>query len=355
MQVMRGVTLIELMIAMAIGMVLLLGVVHILTSNQHTYRMNDNVGRIQENARIALEMMSRDLRSAGGTSCMRVPREELAELAGGSRRTASVNVIANPPIPGGLGVGVEIRGFDAGGYQFIGGAADPRLIAAADGFHVGRMDDCPASLVGNMGTTNANIQLDGTAQGCGFAAGQLLIISDCESMDVFRPTNVNNGAITVMAHSNAVNTSNFLSKAYDTSASVARHRAVGYYLALNQDAANPASVPRANLMLDEGRGQLNPALVEGVEDMQILYGVDQSGNFAADVFVTATNVADWSTVVAVQLNLLLASDPTTTLLPDPQNYQWFGNLATATANVVAPDWRLYRTFSQTVTLRNRVP
>ncbi|NNK33533.1 MAG: hypothetical protein HKP02_10440 [Xanthomonadales bacterium] len=49
------------------------------------------------------------------------------------------------------------------------------------------------------------------------------------------------------------------------------------------------------------------ALVEGVEDMQLRYGIDLDGSGFANRYVDAGNVADWSQVVTVEISLLVSS------------------------------------------------
>ena len=51
----------------------------------------------------------------------------------------------------------------------------------------------------------------------------------------------------------------------------------------------------------------NEELAEGIEDMQITYGVDTNNDKAVDQYVTANAVADWATVLSVRISLLLAS------------------------------------------------
>ncbi|HBZ30374.1 MAG TPA: prepilin-type cleavage/methylation domain-containing protein, partial [Nitrosomonas nitrosa] len=53
----QGFTLVELMIAMTIGLILLGGVITILTSSQQVYRVNDALARMQENARYAFQVL----------------------------------------------------------------------------------------------------------------------------------------------------------------------------------------------------------------------------------------------------------------------------------------------------------
>ena len=54
----------------------------------------------------------------------------------------------------------------------------------------------------------------------------------------------------------------------------------------------------------DGSGQPLP---EGVEDMQVLYGIDQNGDGVADRYVNADNVGNWSQVVSIQVALLVSS------------------------------------------------
>lgn len=56
------------------------------------------------------------------------------------------------------------------------------------------------------------------------------------------------------------------------------------------------------------------ALVEGVEDMQLRYGIDLDADGFANRYVAAGNVGDWSQVVTVEISLLVSS--ITDALPD---------------------------------------
>jgi type IV pilus assembly protein PilW len=68
-----GMTLIELMIAMLLGLIVIGGVLGIFAANNETGRRTDDIARIQESARIALELMARSLREAGGNACGSAP------------------------------------------------------------------------------------------------------------------------------------------------------------------------------------------------------------------------------------------------------------------------------------------
>jgi type IV pilus assembly protein PilW len=76
---MGGFGLIELMIAMVLGLVVMGAAFAVFMSNQSTFRANEGLNRIQENARVAFELMSRDIRAAGGTACSNASLVEVTD------------------------------------------------------------------------------------------------------------------------------------------------------------------------------------------------------------------------------------------------------------------------------------
>jgi len=113
-------------------------------------------------------------------------------------------------------------------------------------------------------------------------------------------------------------------------------------------------------------------LVENVDNMQILYGVDTdtSSDGVANLYVNATEVdagiinpgtPDWDRVVSLRLALLVSSEtaidnPATTTdtnSPSESTSRDFNLLDAPT--ITKDDGRIYRKFITTVPLRNRIP
>src|SRR5262245_26501007 len=67
----RGFTVVELMVAMAISLILLAGVLAVVYASKVTYRQNERVARLQENGRAAVELMLQDMRAGGFHGCTR--------------------------------------------------------------------------------------------------------------------------------------------------------------------------------------------------------------------------------------------------------------------------------------------
>ncbi len=61
----RGLTLIELMVAMALGLLLTAVIITMFTSAKASYRMQDGLTRIQEDGRVAVQLIGEEVRKAG--------------------------------------------------------------------------------------------------------------------------------------------------------------------------------------------------------------------------------------------------------------------------------------------------
>lgn len=88
-------------------------------------------------------------------------------------------------------------------------------------------------------------------------------------------------------------------------------------------------------------------LVENIEDLQILYGIDTSSDQSANQYVAVP--VDWNQVVTARVCVLIRSDKTN-IVSAGNNYLDCNGVAAA----VPADRRLRRAFSATFNLRNRV-
>ena len=96
----RGMTLIELMVALAIGAFLMLGAVTVFMQSRTSFRVTETLSRLQENARFALDSMEPDIRMAhfwGLTSRTYLiqGRRGINEAAGIGNQTCTANWTIN--------------------------------------------------------------------------------------------------------------------------------------------------------------------------------------------------------------------------------------------------------------------
>jgi type IV pilus assembly protein PilW len=64
-----GLTLMEILVALVIGIFVIGAVIQIFVSSSHINRTQEALSRIQENGRFALEMLAQDVRAAGFLGC----------------------------------------------------------------------------------------------------------------------------------------------------------------------------------------------------------------------------------------------------------------------------------------------
>ena len=75
----QGVTLVELMITLLLGLIITAGVIQIFISNKATYSTQEGIVQMNENMRFAFEKIGKDIRMAGFLGCRRsVPRINMA-------------------------------------------------------------------------------------------------------------------------------------------------------------------------------------------------------------------------------------------------------------------------------------
>jgi len=77
---MRGLSLVEIMVTVAIGLIITLGVLGVVSVNQQNLRITESLSESQENARMAFELIARDVRQARDTGCGPVASNRVIDL-----------------------------------------------------------------------------------------------------------------------------------------------------------------------------------------------------------------------------------------------------------------------------------
>ncbi|GHD48535.1 type IV pilus assembly protein PilW [Marinobacter persicus] len=343
----RGLSLVELMIALALSSALILGIFTVYIDSSQTSRMSTALARIQESARIATDVMARDMRMVGFQGCA-------------DPNSVTMNIIANNP-PTTDFFESTLRGWEvtdsnwAGGTEFDDEPIESSAVIGSDVIVVQRGDTMEIELTGNMSANNANIQVAGDDIDM-FSQNDIVMISDCEAADLFRISS--NPSSGTWAHANNVNTTNRLGQAYQSSARIMRFSSSAYFVAdTGRDDARGGDIFALYRQVNnlDGTALAPQEIVEGVENLQIEYGERlPSGNIR---FRPADQVDDMGVVVALRLGMLIShSDPVRDDV-DSSDYSLPGQIITASSSggtVTHPeDNRLRRTFTTTITLRNR--
>ncbi|HLM53641.1 MAG TPA: PilW family protein, partial [Pseudoxanthomonas sp.] len=350
---MRGVTLIELMIALLIGIILLLGLVQIFSASRAAYQLSQGIARNQESSRFAIDFLSRDLRMAGHSGCVNdqsLLSTSGSRITGGNIRSLflteaqrNANAVAVLPFP--LRFDVSIQGFEAAGTApkgtlnisglAAGAAADwspalpPALAAlkplAGSDILVLRYLSAEEAPITGFDAAAGTITYAAADGALATGGSGLFAVADCRGASVFQasaaptPTtlSVMQGGLNASSLGYVSNQDG--SVAYKAgSVSLFRAESVAYYIGIG--AGGEPALYRARWTVAPGSASLavvNEEMVEGIESMQLLFGRDVAGpsqGFIATMDTAsaisnaaddAANAAAWRRVGAVQVGLLV--------------------------------------------------
>jgi len=337
---MVGMSLVELMIAMTLGLAVVAAVGWVYLGTSKAYRTQDALARLQEGARYAFEVIGNDLRMTGTTGC--------------SYRT-STNVIND---------------YDTRWYtNFL---EQPISSDETDGGTgtVTELSDALRVLRADVSTEYV-VQSDAggvfTVPSHNLASGALLLATDCDHVAVFQASSAISPTIGHGAGGTPGNSTDELGSGgpyiFAAGSRIYRLSASTYYIA-----TNPAGEPSLFRLRPIGTSATPTAeeLIEGVEDMQVSFGVDTDATsdgeanmadpdepyltgdqISAAGIVPGTSPQDrWARVISVRISLLMRTVENN-VVPTAQSYSYNGTTTTAT------DRRLRKVFTHVVKLRNR--
>lgn len=326
-----GVSLIELMIALVLGLLVVSAAIGIFISNRQVFRAADNLSYVQENARVAYEIMARELRQAGGNPC--------------SRNVPIVNVLNNTAAWG-TGWGDGVRGYDGtSGTVFpvvAAGTAAGNRVAGTDAIElrsgasgeVSVEDHKPKSAQFKVNTVNH-----------GLVDGDIVMVCDYVQASIFQVTNANPTNVTIV-HNEGTGTPGNCTKAlgypmgtpcnvptndnyyaYGPNSIIAKLKATAWYIGVSSTDLQRRSLYQVQMTSTAaGASTTSQEIAEGVADMQLQY-LTAGGS----QYVNADAITDWGQVSAVRVVLTMES----------------------TENVDVDGTPITRTVAHTVTLRNR--
>jgi type IV pilus assembly protein PilW len=362
-----GVTLIELMVALTLGLILIGGAIQVFVSNRAAYAFNEGFSRLQENGRFALDTINYHARLAAYLGCRSgvpifnnlddptavpfnfaegvvgyeadgtLPTETFAATATNPANSSTLTDWA-PALPAELDASVIpgsdvliVRHVSTASYALLSPFSSATLVSVTD----------PAGA---------------------FQVGDIAVASDCQKVSIFQVTAIANvaGGVT-LAHTatgdpgNAAATASWdTDQQYAAGAQVGRGETWAFYVGAT-DAGPPALFQR-RLVIDPATTTASfdvdvaEEVVEAVETMQVRYGVDANLDGAIEQYVTADAVADWAQIASVRVAIVTRSPEEYGTEVDGSNYV----VDDVTFNPI-DDRRVRQVFVSTIAIRNRVP
>lgn len=358
----HGFTLVELMVAMTIGLIILAAVATIFATSRSTYVLEEGLSRVQEAGRFGAEFIATDLRMAGYIGCA-------------NANTTTVQNNLNSPTSFGTN---DVMGQYVYGYAYTGNGTGNALtdwtpalpgspyfsngdvMANTDVVVVRRASETGVTLGSAMPNTSADLNI--ASNPGGLAQFDIVMISDCANADIFQITGPASlaGGTTNMTHNAGVgspgNATKPFSKSYGPDAQVMKLITRVYYIGKRTGAAasDPPSLFRKEMTAATSPPVSTQELVEGVEKMKVVYGVDTdlAPDNTPNIYKTANNVAanEWSKVISVRLGLLVRTTSKVDQTADTKPYTLVGQAIGAPFN----DNFRRQVYTSTVQLRNLI-
>lgn len=325
----RGFSLVEIMIATTLGLVLLAGLSQMFVSSKQGYRVQESGARMQENARFAMEYLSRAIRQAdfwGGA-----PASEMTAISSG------------------LADGAASACSEAWMTDFA------RAVQGWQGAAASPLANCTVTAY----VPHSDVLALRYADPDGY-------ISDAELADGDGDETSNGRSIVrALVGRNAV-LFNHADRSVARSATsgiegaeaegALNYRYAAYVFFLRNFTAvvgGPATPSLYWRRLDSGGTTESQQLVEGIEQLKFSYGIDSDGDRVADRYkeAGAVTTAEWAGVLSVRISLLVRGDQLDSYSDD----QTYPMTASYTYTPAAEARRFQRRlFIRDVQIRNRV-
>ena len=281
----RGLSLVELMIAITLGMVAVAGAISIYLANRSSYKLVEGAARVQENARFAVEFMGRDLRGAGGIVC------------GGNLNQENVLDTADKAKWWG--------DWSTGLTGYESGSELPTTALAASGTAQGKRKNGTDAVIIWSASTASPSMLTQASSGTQFtvypaqtaATNTVFTACDDARVSTFRLS---------QAASTTVKAAKTPTTAIKQGGFVSQLNASAWYICVGQNASSTHSLCRESL--DAGGTSSAQEILENVTDMQITYlQGDGNGVPSRPTYEDASAITNWANVLAVRVVLTLVT------------------------------------------------
>jgi len=322
-----GLTLVELIVSIAISLTIMSGVVQVLVVSKSNFVTERELATLQENARFALKFMSDEIRLAGYNGCSSRPYQVAKDIKGHTGYW-----YLNDP-------GLQGYEYDAGTSTFpTDFRSDVRANTDAVVVRRGKPANLRMTAHSMSGGTAGTITVSAAHS---YQRGQVFLIakSDCAQLGMFQmsgPANASNAAttiehktgVTAVPGNGTVNlhgsysynaagtiTGTSAATAYPITSLLMEMVSEAFYVGNSTTDSTVPALFRERMLVNAATYTPYTAaeeLVQGIENMQVLYGYDADNNGLADrymkandsTFATATN---WNNVVSVRLTVRMRS------------------------------------------------
>lgn len=307
-----GLTLVELLIALVIGLFIIGGSVRVMLDGKNNFFLEQELAYIQENARFITDEIAFEIRMAGYKGC-------------------SVNARIANVISGDKNAQWMFSSSGVKGYRSNEASMPSHFNQAKENTDVliinrGEMEENTTLSLHN--TTNNRLELNGSHR---FSPGEgaLIANADCSHITLFRITDTGSRYLEFDTTNNCIENlainrgqsfncenipNNYTPKTFAAGSSLLHYQSSAYYLKDSHITGLPTLYKESvNFHSDGTMHSVSQALISGIDDFDITYGVDTNNDGDLDQYLDASSINQstaselWSKVISVSITAILRS------------------------------------------------
>jgi Tfp pilus assembly protein PilW len=308
---MGGFSLVELMISIVLGLLIMAALVSIFANTSAARSELERTSRQIENGRFAMELLSDDLRVAGFYGELNVSQ---FVVPGGLPDPCSTNVS-----DWAAAIPISVQGYDNG--TSAPSCVPSSLKAGTDVVVIRRTETC---------------EIGGPGCDAGLSNLPFFQVSKCSAESVATPY-----AIGMQG------SPDFTLKLKDCATLAGMRKYLVHIYFISTDNGQGVAMPTLKRLEFNGNTYTEMPLVEGIEELNIEYGIDKDGDGSPDAYTTdptnftyagcttCTAPRNWSNVMTARINLLARNIETSPNFTDTKTYS-LGLDSTGTPITVTP-------------------
>jgi len=336
----RGITLVEMMVAMVVGLILLVGIVQLFVSNKQAYRIQEGANVLNENARYLMNQMQYDLRMAdhwGGVEASEIDVDgDIDSITDDCDGAAAALQVAG------------VYGIDGEDESPLDCIPDSDYVPNSD-IVIVRYAEPIRRASGALDANRVYVRTAIARRGYVFQGANLAdlpsdLTPEADDAETVEEEVAEEGDVANFQYRTFIY---FLRPC----SSQARGNA-----AICDDADD--KIPTLTRLSLDGLALVEQDVIAGVEQMQLAYGVDDNGDRSPDRYLSAEDVtADngWNKVIDVKLSVLIRNNELDTTANDDAEYTLYGGAdGDGVVYTVPEDAQRYRRklFNTSIQIRN---
>lgn len=354
----QGLSLMELLVASAIGLFLIGGVYQTFSSTRQAIVLLQAEAEMQESARFAFSVLSASIKKAGDFGCKSSASQIITSLLKSNDKTLTPQVRVQ---------GWEAKGSRTGDIYIaqpnasISATTTKHWLNSASltkdkGIKSKKYSDILKVWYTKPYSVNISSLKNGvlTFPSIDLEQGNILAINDCESIRFAQVCECEEDGCEGSNNLAELKTCNKTNELKGLNLAVAEISVVEQAIYFVSKRASNKKGYKNNIpslyvrhLGKDAKPTPKQEVLEGVESLQLVYGEDTDNDGSANYYVSADAINDWNTVVSLKINLLLRSI-NNNVSKGSQTLVFNG----APISIEKDDHYLRRAFTTTISLRN---